>query len=107
ESGCAPHRLGQVKQRRREFGLVVPEVSLSTESRRSPSDSSIVESTVTRIEQVDGIREAVYNLEVEGSHNYLAEGILVNNCAELQEIAEPIFAGGKRDHHLVENVPPG
>src|SRR5205085_12006911 len=30
-----------------------------------------------------------------------------HNCAELQELAEPIFAGGKRDHHFVENVPPG
>jgi hypothetical protein len=36
--------------------------------------------SVTRNKQGDKKRYNVYNIEVEGNHNYFANGILVGNC---------------------------
>lgn len=39
---------------------------------------------ITSIEFIEGIPDYVYNLEIEGNHNYFVNGILTHNCDDLQ-----------------------
>ena len=62
---------------------------------------TVVESDVLAVERDIRVPAAVYNLAVEGNHNYFAAGVLVHNCDVLMAIT---------DDHLTRvciNVPPG
>lgn len=62
---------------------------------------TVVESVVCSVERDLRIPKAVYNVAVEGNHNYFAAGVLVHNCDVLMAVT---------DGHLTRvsiNVPPG
>jgi predicted phage terminase large subunit-like protein len=60
-----------------------------------------VESTVSAVEREIRLPATVYNIEVEGNNNYIADGILVHNCQHLEAVTD------NRINRLLINVPPG
>jgi len=55
-----------------------------------PFESSSFESdSVSSIERLSGTEELVYDIQVEGAHNFFAEGLLVHNCIILDDINKP------------------
>lgn len=67
----------------------------------------MVESVVSSVVKALRVPEKVYNIEVEGNHNYFAGGLLVHNCNELQAVAERVFRNEPKEYDLVTNVSPG
>lgn len=71
------HRRKQNEQCSREFGYTVSEM---------PCDSSQIKyDTVSLVEKICGDEIEVYDIQVEGESNFFANGILVHNCAIIDD----------------------
>lgn len=68
--------------------LGVPMSAMPQSSKGSARRSyAIVESVVSAVEQEIRLPAKVYNIEVEGNNNYIADGILVHNCDHMEAVA--------------------
>jgi hypothetical protein len=63
--------------RRGHVSSVAQSTAATSTLQARPAPVHVVSSSLIRGE---GSEEAVYNLEVEGAHEYFAQGILVHNC---------------------------
>lgn len=94
------HRSGRGKQRSGQLGDALP--YLPSDPTRSVGEVyTVVESPVLAVEREIRIPDTVYNLAVEGNHNYFANGILVHNCDVLMAISDGDMT------RVSINVPPG
>ena len=48
--------------------------------------SSFSQDAISSIKEISGIKNKVYDLQVEGNHNFFANGILVHNCIIIDDI---------------------
>lgn len=78
----------------------MPALPCGTE-RNAAREYSTVESYVSKVKREVRLPEAVYNIEVEGNHNYIADGILVHNCDHLEAATRGEIT------RLIVNIPPG
>ena len=91
-------------QTRMEPCLQTPQASLETESmsymRSFLHPSKVSKNLQFRVQHathtgistsIQDEEETVYNLEVEGNHNYFADGVLVKNCDESSWIPEEVI----------------
>ena len=69
-AGCASHRREPGEQRAREFGGAVQRAS-----HEAPQEDA-----VSVVRRVCGESQYVYDLDVEGVHNFFAGEVLVHNC---------------------------
>ena len=72
----SPHQRGSGGQPGREPCDPVQPVPQAAPLRDGPWETG----TVSRVVRLRGASERVYDLQVEGSHNFFAEGVLVHNC---------------------------
>jgi predicted phage terminase large subunit-like protein len=71
-SCCASHQRGSDGQPSREPGDALFDLSLHP--------SSLQSDTISGISRIRKNREPVYDIRVEGTHNFFADGLLVHNC---------------------------
>jgi predicted phage terminase large subunit-like protein len=75
---CPPHRLCEDQQPPEQSNLVVRE--LSRWDARFPETERELEFDVVESVEVAEEVDFTYNLEIENTHNYFANGILLHNC---------------------------
>ncbi len=85
----------QAEQRGREFDYDVPSLSYKASQEKSDSISS-----VTRISETEHV---VYDIQVEGNHNFFAEGILVHNCIIIDDPLNPSQAASDAERDTANN----
>ena len=73
----SPYRRGRYEQHRGESGFGVRNVS--------PEPAPLEHDAVASIERVDCPGELVYDLQVERTSNFVADGVLVHNCAVIDD----------------------
>lgn len=83
---CSSHRRGSSQQRSGEFGnalLYLPQTVARGEGFEA------VEDTVALVEQLCQEPTDVWDIQVEGNHNFFANGILVHNCFMVDDAMNP------------------
>ncbi len=95
-----PHKSGQAGQQPYQSRCVVQAMPQPSKGHAS-REHQVVESTVSTVEREIRLPSTVYNVEVEGNNNYIADGILVHNCQHLEAVTDG------RVTRLLINVPPG
>lgn len=70
---CTPYGRGQVSQPASKLGDYVQKVSYA------PSQKETID-VIESVEDYSREQHTVYDITVEGNHNFFAEGILVHNC---------------------------
>lgn len=76
ESMCTSYRRGLSKQQYQQFGN-----DLYSVSHEVPQDYEFCkQDSIIGIEEISGEKQYVYDIQVEGTHNFFANGILVHNC---------------------------
>ena len=99
ESRSASHRLEQGEQRTGKPGVTLSPVSLAP-ARNPGEDGRVYGSAVVSVGPALRVHERVYNLEVDGNHNYFAAGVLVHNCEHLAAVTN------LQINNLLINIPP-
>ena len=98
--GRAPYRPRQEKYVSGEFGGPVSEMSPQGRRGGEVGSRRFCASVVQSVEREIPGPEFVYNIEVEGNHNYFADSFLVHNCEHLQALAR------REIKRLIINMPP-
>jgi predicted phage terminase large subunit-like protein len=78
QAGCASHRPQSEEQSTGELGNAVRVVPHGA--------SQIVEDTVASVRRIRDPGVRVYDLQVEGNHNFFAEEVLVHNCMVIDDL---------------------
>lgn len=81
EDGLSPHRRECAEQCVGECSDIVPTLPLETTWGRT---GKVIETTVSMVERVRG-ECFVYDIEVEHTHNFFANNILVHNCVIIDD----------------------
>ena len=77
-TSCTSHRLCEDQQRHEQFDNTLPVVSWG-DARQFGGTSDLFEDVVEEITSANFVSH-VYNLEIEHTHNYFANGVLLHNC---------------------------
>jgi predicted phage terminase large subunit-like protein len=83
ESGGSSHQPQPAGQQVRELGNFVQEMSLPAPCNGEKQPQASAVSMVERVRHPEGV--TVYDIEVEGTHNFFANGILVHNCVIIDD----------------------
>lgn len=108
-SACSPHRLSEGELRPIKSGGSLR--TMSWEERLS--QRGMAEDVIVEIREVPPESDTVYNVEVEGNHNYFIDGVLTHNSPnicidESALIPDTIYTkikrmlGGQKDTFLLE-----
>ena len=103
---CSPYKLGCKQKSELESSDVVSFLSQQTK-RRYGTRPKVFKSVVSSVIRKIRIPETVYNIEVEGNHNYFADGFLVHNCDEMELVARRVFKNQRKEYDLIINISPG
>ena len=83
QSSRSSHQPQPIGQQVRELGDSVPVMPLSVSRHAKEQPQASVVSLVERVRYDEGV--TVYDIEVEGTHNFFANGILVHNCVIIDD----------------------
>jgi predicted phage terminase large subunit-like protein len=83
---CASHRLRQGQQLPRQSNNSLPLVPRHV-SRLEAQSGYLDKETIVAVEACE-TPEEVYNVRIEGNHNYFADGVLVHNCDDPHNVKQ-------------------
>lgn len=100
--GSPSRRSRPIKQPNEQFGNALPAMPYGSAPAAVGEGRGAFEDIVITIAREVQLPDAVYNLEVQGNHNYVADGFVTHNCDHLEAITR-----GELTPWLIINVPPG